>query len=41
MYTTCRNVVFMLKHTNNVVAVKKKEKRKGRTYMLITSDDKI
>ena len=43
MYTTCRNVVFMLKHTNNVVAVKKKkkEKRKGRTYMLITSEDKI
>ena len=28
MYTTCRNVVFMLKHTNNVVAVKKKKKEK-------------
>ena len=27
MNTTCRNVVFMLKHTNNVVAVKKKKKK--------------
>ena len=38
----------MLKHTNNVVAVEKKKKkkkkekeRKGRTYILITSEDKI
>ena len=30
MYTTCRNVVFMLKHTNNVVAVKKKKKKKEK-----------
>ena len=28
MYTTCRNVVFMLKHTNNVVA---EEKQKTKT----------
>ena len=28
MYTTYRNVVFMLKHTNNVVAV---EKQKNKT----------
>ena len=44
MYTTYRNIVFMLKPTNNVVAVEKKrkeKKRKGRTYMLITSEDKI
>ena len=30
MYTTCRNVVFMLKHTNNVVAVKKKKKKRKK-----------
>ena len=30
MYTTYRNVVFMLKHTNNVVAVEKKRKEKKR-----------
>ena len=30
MYTTCRNVVFMLKYTNNVAAVKKKKKKKKR-----------
>ena len=28
MYTTCRNVVFMLKQTNNVVAVKKKKEER-------------
>ena len=30
MYTTYRNVVFMLKHANNVVAVEKKKKEKKR-----------
>ena len=33
MYTTCRNVVFMLKHTNNVVAVGKKNKEKKKKRM--------
>ena len=30
MYTTCRNVVFMSKHINMVVAVGKLEKKKKK-----------
>ena len=30
MYTTYRNVVFMLKHTNNVVAVEKKKRKEKK-----------
>ena len=33
MYTTYRNVVFMLKHTNNVVAVEKKKKKRKEKKM--------
>ena len=33
MYTTYRNVVFMLKHTNNVVADEKKKKKRKEKKM--------